>query len=129
MFRSTMRTAATATYSSSRDLRATLHSTASLEKLELHPKACFTYSPGGCDWCQVLPHGLDNSSSPNPQPYADANTTIKQKPYWCCYLCRHILSCINKIQSNQRTNGIAGRKESSGDFLGRNTSCQTQSAK
>lgn len=92
---------------------------ASLEKLELYSKAHFPCSPGGCDWCQVFPHGLDNSSSPDPQPYADTNTTIQQKPDRCCHFCRYIFRFINKIQSNQRTNGIAGRQESSGDFVGR----------
>lgn len=88
----------------------TLYSTASLEKLELCAEAGSTYSPRGCDWCQVLPHRLDNSSSPNPQPYADANTTIKQKPYRCCHFRRYIIRFINKVQGNQRADGIARRK-------------------
>lgn len=88
----------------------TLHSTASLEKLELCAEAGSTYSPGGCDWGQVLPHRLDNSSSPNPQPCADANTPIKQKPYRCCHFRRYIIRVINKVQGNQRTDGIARRE-------------------
>lgn len=67
--------------------------------------------PGWRDWSEVFPHGLDHSSSPNPEPRTNSNSSVKQQPDGSrCFLQDSTLF-INQPQSYQRTNGIAGREE------------------
>lgn len=72
--------------------------------------------PGWRDWREVFPHGLDHSSSPNPEPRANSNSSVKQQPDGSrCFLQDSTLF-VNQPQRYQRTNGITGREKRLDEF-------------
>jgi hypothetical protein len=67
-------------------------------------------SPGWCNGSEVLPHGLDHSSPPNPETCTNSNSSIKQQPDRSSCLLHYSTLFVNQPQGHQGTNGVTGKK-------------------
>lgn len=67
--------------------------------------------PWWCDWSEVFTHGLDNSSTPDPETHTDPNTSIKQQPDGSWRFLHYTTLLVDKPERNEGTNCIAGETE------------------
>lgn len=67
--------------------------------------------PWWCDWSEVFTHGLDNSSTPDPETHADPNASIKQQPERSWRLLHDTTLLIDQPERDERTNRIAGKTQ------------------
>ena len=69
------------------------------------------YLPWWCDWSEVFTHGLDNSSTPDPETHTDPNSSIKQQPDGSRCFLHYTTLLIDKPECDKGTNCIAGETE------------------
>lgn len=67
--------------------------------------------PRRCDGSEVLPHGLDHSSPPDPEAGADSNSSIKQQPDGGRCFLQDCALLVNQPQGYQGTDGVTGKEE------------------